>query len=412
MRDALIAAARRAPSLSLLVLPALGWVLFTGPRDPSAQIVGPSGDHHRAVLVSWDGVRREVLLDLLYIADPTVPCWQKGTVFPAATGRVDAQGSPIFTCLPGLGGARPFDAPEDSPAYAPFQIVASHTTNDGNTMTKPQHASMLTGLNAETHGLPTNLSKGSVPPGTTIYEILMDAFDPVTESGQRNGYVFRTLQASSKKYVGRSIYSWAKPSGALQVATGHGNDEGDRPGALRKAERSFEEWKQDELELGLAETPFFVFLHFKSPDWAGHRAGPGSSAYRRTIVETDRKLYALLDMLRRYEWEDTAVLVTTDHGFHRDHHVRDGGRNVFNTWLAAYNVDLSVAHVPMRTLQDYCASHSDPVACLSEGPEEPMPPEDVVPNVLVTAVTPTLLDMFGVEWRINTQIEGVSLYTQ
>jgi hypothetical protein len=39
-----------------------------------------------------------------------------------------------------------------------------------------------------------------------------------------------------------------------------------------------------------------------------------------------------------------------------------------------------------------------------------MPPEDVVPNVLITSVTPTLLDMFGVEWRMSTGIEGVSLY--
>jgi hypothetical protein len=103
-------------------------------------------------------------------------------------------------------------------------------------------------------------------------------------------------------------------------------------------------------------------------------------------------------------------LVTTDHGFHRDHHGRDGGRSVFHTWLAAYNVDLNTDDIPLRTSLDYCASHSDPAACLSVGPEEPMPPEDVVPNVLLTSVTPTLLDMFGVEWRANTQIEGVSLY--
>lgn len=375
-----------------------------------ARAGGPSGEFRRAILVSWDGVRRDVLLDLLHASDPAVPCWDKATVFPVPTGRVDVQGATIYTCLPALGGARPADAGDASPAYAPFQMLASHTTNDGNTMTKPQHASMLTGLDTETHGLTTNLTKGSLPPGVTVYEILMDAFDPLSELGRRDGTVFRTLQASSKKYVGRAIYKWAKPSGALQVATSSGNDSGDRPGALRKAERSFARWKQDELELLSGETRFLAFLHFKSPDWAGHRAGPGSSAYRRSIVQTDRKLYALLEMLRAYGWEDTAVLVTTDHGFHRDHHGRDGGRNVFNTWLAAYNVDLVADHVPVRTLEDYCASHSDPVECLADGPEEPMPAEDAVANVLVTSVTPTLLDMFGVEWRTTTQIEGTSLY--
>jgi hypothetical protein len=46
----------------------------------------------------------------------------------------------------------------------------------------------------------------------------------------------------------------------------------------------FERWKQDELDLGLSETGFLVLLHFKSPDWAGHRNGAASSQYRRAIV--------------------------------------------------------------------------------------------------------------------------------
>jgi hypothetical protein len=396
---------------TLLAFSALAWTFVVGaPGTPSAQGVGPSGDFQRAIIVSWDGVRRDVLFDLLDVSDPAVPCWGNSDVFPVPTGRVDAQGAPHYTCLPALSGATPADAPAGSPAYARFQMLASHTTNDGNTMTKPQHASMLTGLNAQTHGLLTNRTKGSVIPGVTIYEILMDTFDPLPESGRRDGHIFRTLQASSKKYVGRAIYRWAKRSRALQVATGNGNDSGERPGPLKKAGKSFTRWKQDEIELGLQETDFFMLLHFKSPDWAGHRAGPGSSAYRRTIVQTDRKLYTLLEMLRSYGWEDTAVLVTTDHGFHRAHHGRAAGRNVFNTWLAAYNVNLSVDHIPMRTPEDYCASHSDPASCLADGPEEPMPPEDVVRNIIVTSLTPTLLDMFGVEWRTTTQIEGISLY--
>jgi hypothetical protein len=340
------------------------------------------------------------------------PCWANSDVFPVATGRIDAQGAPVYTCLPTLAGALPADAPVGSPTYAPFQVMASHTTNDGNTMTKPQHATMLTGLNTVTHGLETNRTKGAVDPGVTIYEIFMDAYDPLPEDGRRNGQIFRTLHAASRKYVGRAIYRWAKRSRALQVATGNGNDEGDRPGPLKKADKYFARWQKDQFDLGLPDTAFFMLLHFKSPDWAGHRAGPGSSAYLRTIVQSDRKLYTLLEMLRSYGWEDTAILLTTDHGFHRGHHGRDAGRNVFNTWMAAYNVTLDIDQIPMRTAHDYCASHSDPAACLAEGPEEPMPPEDVVRNVMVTSITPTLLDMFGIEWRTTTGVEGVSLYNQ
>lgn len=411
MRHRFSASASRAGLAALLTLPAVAGLVFLGAQGPTpARAAGPSGDYQRAILVSWDGVRRDVLFDLLQVSDPTVPCWASGDVFPVATGAVGPQGAPLYTCLPGLGGARPADAPMDAPAYAPFQVLASHATNDGNTMTKPQHASMLTGLNAETHGLTTNETKGGLEPDVTIYEILMNAFDPISPLGERNGRIFRTVHLSDRKYIGNSVCRWAKRSDALQVASSNGNDAGDRLGPVLKAQRSFDEWKQDELELGLSETDFFVFLHFKSPDWAGHRSGPASPAYYRSIVQTDRKLYALLDMLRRYGWEDTAVLVTTDHGFHRDHHGRHSGRNSFNTWLAAYNVNLSVDHIPMRTPQDYCASHVDPADCLANGPEEPMPPEDVVRNILVTSVTPTLLDMFGVEWRSTTGIEGVSLY--
>ena len=407
MPRASVAVARGARAVFLQALPAfLISVVIGALAAPSALAAGPSGDFHRAVLVSWDGVRRDVLFDLLAVSDPSVPCWANGTVFPVAIG----QGTSSYTCLPMLAGARPPDLPAGSPIYAPFQMIAAHTTNDGNTMTKPQHASMLTGLNTLTHGIPLNETKGAVQPGVTIYEILMNALDPVSAIGERDGHIFRTLHSASRKYVGNAITRWAARSDALQIDTSNGNDANDRPGPLLKAERAFESWKQDEIALGLAETDFFVMLHFKSPDWAGHKAGAASSAYRRAIVETDRKLYTLLEMLGRYGWSDTAVLVTTDHGFHRDHHGRDGGRSVFNTWLAAYNVTLSTNHIPIRTSQDYCASHSEPVTCLTEGPEEPMPPEDIVPNVMITAVTPTLLDMFGVEWRSTTGIEGVSLY--
>jgi len=400
-----------ASSLVLSLLSLLSLLSgLTVPASAVAQTVSPSGDYQRAVLVSWDGVRRDVLLDMLEVSDPAAPCWDNGDEFPVDTGRLDGLGQPIYTCLPTLGGARPIDAPLDSPAYAPFQVIASHTTNDGNTMTKPQHASMLTGLNTETHGLVGNRTKGQLAPGTTIFEFLMDTFDPLPEIGRRDGYVFRTHMSSDRKYVGRALYKWAKKTRALQKATGHGNGEGTLPGPLRHSEKAFNRWKDDEIELGLGETDFLMFLHFKTPDWSGHRNGGDSKAYRRVIKQTDRKLYTLLEYLRQFGWEDAAVILTTDHGFHKVHHTRDAGRSVFNTWLAAYNVTLTTDDIPLRTADDYCESFENPADCFANGPEEPMPAEDIVPNVFVTDVTPTLLDMFGIEWRTTTGIEGRSLY--
>lgn len=372
--------------------------------------VGPTGDYRRVLLLSWDGVRRDVLHELLERTDPLVPCWEEGDVFPMPTGRTDGGGNPLYTCLPALAGVKPSDAPADSPAYAPFQVIASHTTNDGVTVTKPQHASMLSGYDATHHGLTMNVSSTRMPQGAIVYERLMDAFDPVGIDGRRNGFVLRTHHSASRKFAGSSLYYWAKRSRALQVATGNGNEADGAPGPLKYAAASFAKWRAEAVVRGLEDPAFFLFLHFKSPDWAGHLSGDKSKQYRQAIVATDRRLYTLLEMLRSYGWSDAAVLVTTDHGFAGIHHGRDAGRIVFNTWIAAHNVHLTTDHVPIRDEAAYCASHQDPAACLADGPEIPMPPEDAVPNVLVTFVVPTILDMFGVEWRDTSEIDGDSLY--
>jgi hypothetical protein len=384
-------------------------VLFAGTNSSPERALA-AGNYQRVVLVSWDGVRRDVMLELLD-RDPAEPCWRDGTVFPVPTGRLNSEGQPGYTCLPALAGIKPAGVPAESPAYDPYQIVATHTTNDGETYTKPQHASMLSGYLVADHLLWGNKSRARMPEGATLYERLMDAFDPVTPSG-RNGYLFRTHHSADRKYVGSSIYYWAKRSRALQVATGHGNEAEDKTGALQYAASSFARWKLDADARGLGDPAFFMFLHFKNPDTMGHVGGDGSPAYYKAIITADKRLYLLMEMLRSYGWDDdTAILVTTDHGFDGVYHSRNSGRIVVNTWLAAHNVQLNTDDVPLRTADDYCASQQDPADCLLNGPHVPMPPEDVVPNVYITSIAPTILDMFGVEWRTTAPlIAGQSLY--
>jgi len=398
--------AKTVASLTLLAA-ALALFVAAGPIGRAG--AQPTGDYQRVVLVSWDGVRRDVMQRLLD-ADPATPCWRDGTVFPVSTGRLNSSGQPGYTCLPTLAGIKPAGVPAESPAYDPFQIVASHTTNDGETYTKPQHASMLSGYTVSDHLLWGNKSRARMPEGATIYERLMNAFDPVTPTG-RNGYIFRTHHSADRKYVGSSIYYWAKRSKALQVATGHGNEEEDRTGALQYAAASFARWKADADARGGGAPSFFMFLHFKNPDTMGHVGGDASPAHYKAITVADKRLYLLMEMLRSYGWDDAAIIVTTDHGFDGVYHSRNAGRIVVNTWIAAHNVQLSTDGIPLRTAEDYCASQQDPADCLANGPEVPMPPEDVVPNVYVTSITPTILDMFGVEWRTSAPlIAGASLY--
>jgi hypothetical protein len=377
---------------------------LVAPSPSGAQIAG----YQRVILVSWDGIRRDTLLELLD-ADPAAPCWRDGDVFPVPTGRLNGSGEPGYTCLPALAGIKPAGALETSPAYGPFQIFAAHTTNDGETYTKPQHASMFTGYDVLDHGLIGNKTAARIVPGITLYERLMDAFDPVTPTG-RNGFVFRTHHSADRKYIGSSIYYWAKRSRALQVTTSHGLETPGNPGAIKHATKSFAKWRADAIAHGLPDPGFFMFLHFKYPDTSGHVNGDGSRQYRQAIIQTDERLYQLFELLRQYGWTDAAVIVTTDHGFNGVYHSRNAGRDVINTWIAAHNVQLTTDHVPLRTAEDYCASQQDPADCTLNGPEIPMPPEDVVPNVILTSIAPTILDMFGVEWRSDPKITAESLY--
>ena len=197
------------------------------------------------------------------------------------------------------------------------------------TTTGPGHASMLTGYDTTAHGITTNVSTVRMAEGLTIYERLMDQFDPPDVSGLRNGYLFRTQHSADKKFVGTSICYWAKRSRALQTLTGHGTEDGDSPGALRYAASAFLRWETEAAQHGLGAPSFFMFLHFKNTDWTGHIAGDRSKQYRQVIIATDRRLYLLLEMLRQHGWDDTAVLVTTDHGFAGIQHARNGGRSVF-----------------------------------------------------------------------------------
>lgn len=369
------------------------------------------GDYQRVILLSWDGVRRDVLYEMLEVADPSAPCWDTADIYPMDTGRLDARGAPIYTCLPTLAGLKPISAPVDSPDYGPFQVIASHVTNTGSAFTKPQHATILSGYEVEDHGQTANTSRARMPEGATIYERLMNAIDPPDERGRRNGFILRTHHSGSKKFVGPQFYYWAKSSRALQTATGRGREFDGCAGALKRARKSLDRWKRDAEARRLPDPGFFMFLHFKTPDWNGHLNGDSSRQYRLGIYQTDERLYGLLENLREHGWEDTPILITTDHGFLHLHHFRNAGRTVINTWIAARGVTLTTDHIPVRTEADYCASQQDPEDCAANGPEIPMPPEDAVPNVLATFVTPTILYMFGVEWRSSApQLHGQSLY--
>lgn len=64
-----------------------------------------------------------------------------------------------------------------------------------------------------------------------------------------------------------------------------------------------------------------VFIHFSDPDSAGHRHGWMSPEYAKAVRRADRCVRDIVDVLKeRGKLERTALLVTSDHGGHDHNH--------------------------------------------------------------------------------------------
>jgi hypothetical protein len=89
-------------------------------------------------------------------------------------------------------------------------------------------------------------------------------------------------------------------------------------------------------------SPFFLLVHFVTPDNAGHAMGENSIEYTNTMIDDDNRLGDIFDKLTELGIRDhTTVLVTTDHGFDEngiDHEVcTDDNRDI---WIASNRADV------------------------------------------------------------------------
>ncbi len=264
----------------------------------------PAGAGDRVVLASWDGVRRDVLHELLQwqpLAEEPVPCPTSRlvTIYP-----VECNG--YQTCLPNL---------------CRFQIIDSNDT-EGKPLTRPQHAQMLTGYGPRETGEITNSGTAGVPPGLTIYERIAAARPEV-----------RTVHVGGLKYIGQGVIHWATALGALNLAMRRGS---------RDQYTGENTTAQFQVGLDFIDgDPFFFFIHFKAADVVGHRAGARSNQYREAIMQNDAQLGSMLEILADYGVLDsTQVYVTTDHGFDGIFHTNINHATVSQTWIASSAHDL------------------------------------------------------------------------
>lgn len=159
------------------------------------------------------------------------------------------------------------------------------------TVTKPQHATMLTGCLADVHGVFNNTVYQLIPDGLTVYELI-----------EINNPDFKTAHISGKaQHFGEPTFgNIISDVDFFQTGTGPSN-------ATDIAIDLINQWKDDS---------FFIVCHFSKPDTVGHKYGIYSTEYRRSIKNNDAHLGRLLSALEAAGTNaDTTVYVLSDHGF-------------------------------------------------------------------------------------------------
>lgn len=322
----------RAPKrLGLSCLVALSLLLGTD---------APASAVDRVVLISWDGIRRDVLNELLQwqpLGEAPKPCPQgrQALVMPTECNG-------YLTCVPNICN---------------FQIVDSNVV-EGKPLTRPQHAQMLSGYGPPETGEITNAGSKSLPPGYTIYERIAAARPEVV-----------TVHIAGRKFVGKGIIRWARRSGALTIDLRRGGR--DNYTGINTTKRVVEALDS------IVDSPFFLFAHYKAADVLAHRSGDGGPQYREAIVQNDVQLGAILQLLiNRGLLPTTEVFVTTDHGFHGIFHVNSSDPDITRTWFASLRHNLTPTPT---TMLDVTPTMLDTLGIPTEAVEPPFRGRSILP---------------------------------
>ncbi|HEX7599229.1 MAG TPA: alkaline phosphatase family protein [Polyangia bacterium] len=210
--------------------------------------------------------------------------------------------------------------------------VSSHVTD-----TKAGHAEILTGYGADITGVYSNARFRPIPLGLSIFERLQQAF------GKRE---FATIMLTAKA-MGLGPGAPRLPA---EVESASADEPGEEDGKLaRRVEKVRQEGEQNvlgqpfylvkgSLTAWAGDLPrgangvgqralaflekfgpkgrFFFFIHFADVDVSGHKRGESSREYNDALISLDAWLGRILAQLEAQKlYDNTAVYVTSDHGF-------------------------------------------------------------------------------------------------
>ena len=160
--------------------------------------------------------------------------------------------------------------------------------------TKPQHATMLTGVLADQHGVLDN-NEGcyqKIPAKLTLYKKIKDI----------NSNVLTAHLTAKKDMIGEVMFGNVVPI----VDRFHSSNRPPSAVAL-EVKNLIPLWKDQE---------FLIFMHFGYPDGLGHQYGFNSPQYEDAIIEDDKQLGVIIDTLKANGiYDSVAIYVLSDHGF-------------------------------------------------------------------------------------------------
>jgi predicted AlkP superfamily pyrophosphatase or phosphodiesterase len=166
--------------------------------------------------------------------------------------------------------------------------------------TFPSHVSLATGTHPDRHGIVGNVF---FEPGRGLYRMAADASwieaEPLWIAAERQG-----VRSASFFWVG-SETDWHGRGASYRITP----FDGAAPES-RKVDQIVA-W----LDLPEAERPRLVLSWWHGCDAPGHRRGPDHASITSALRAQDRELGRLLARLdARRAWDDTTLIVTSDHG--------------------------------------------------------------------------------------------------